>query len=176
MESSASFPDLRHRNFILVAAFPISFILIKFLFHIIKEFRKSFPSFTASEQDRLHQLFVQVITSLHQDIEEQFESIFLETQAGTILDTVEELVEEQTLDPLHSTKSNVGETAQKLIEAKKNEVNLLMGLLEKAEEEKCKMKARVEQLKKTKQDFSGAANLVNEIRNTILNYETGNQT
>ncbi|KAL0329838.1 UNVERIFIED_CONTAM: hypothetical protein Sradi_4970500 [Sesamum radiatum] len=138
-----------------------------------EEFRKAFPSFTAAEQERLHRLFIQVITSLHEDIEEEFESIFLETQAGTALDNVEELVEEHNLDPLLSQKSNVGETAQNLSEAKKNELKHLMGLLEKAEEQKRKIKARLELLKKAKQDFSGAANLVHELRTRILNYETG---
>ncbi|KAL0288734.1 UNVERIFIED_CONTAM: hypothetical protein Scaly_2721900 [Sesamum calycinum] len=167
-----------------------------------EEFRKAFPSFTAAEQERLHRLFIQVITSLHEDIEEEFESIFLETQAGTALDNVEELVEEHNLDPLLSQKSNVGETAQNLSEAKKNELKHLMGLLEKpctfyilhmvllqifariikgfgsgvlavAEEQKRKIKARLELLKKEKQDFSGAANLVHELRTRILNYETG---
>ncbi|KAK4389104.1 hypothetical protein Sango_2247400 [Sesamum angolense] len=149
-----------------------------------EEFRKAFPSFTAAEQERLHRLFIQVITSLHEDIEEEFESIFLETQAGTALNNVEELVEEHNLDPLLSQKSNVGETAQNLSEAKKNELKHLMGLLEKwtrsvrymeyraadllIEEQKRKIKARLELLKKEKQDFSGAANLVDEIGSNFL--------
>ncbi|KAK6158572.1 hypothetical protein DH2020_005886 [Rehmannia glutinosa] len=171
-----------------------------------EEFRKAFPSFTPAEQERLHRLFIQVISSLHEDIEEEFESIFLETQAGTILDNVEELVEEHNLDPLISKKSNVGETAQSLTEAKKNELNYLTGLLGKsmqrtmslkcdfvdygaadickgsigvtlmAEEQKRKIKARLELLKKEKQDFSGAANLVHELKTRILNYETGYHT
>ncbi|KAL0312331.1 UNVERIFIED_CONTAM: hypothetical protein Sradi_5632400 [Sesamum radiatum] len=136
-----------------------------------EEFRKAFPGFTAAEQERLHRLFIQVITSLHEDIEE--ESQYFETQAGTVLNNVEELVEEHNLDPLLSQKSNVGETAQNLSETKKNELKHLMGLLEKAEEQKRKIKARLELLKKAKQDFSGAANLVHELRTRILNYETG---
>ncbi|XP_047972948.1 uncharacterized protein LOC125215548 [Salvia hispanica] len=173
MENSGSVPGSRQTN--LKKSFDRS---LRSLFTACsyEEFRKAFPSFTASEQDRLHQLFAQVVSSLHQDIEEQFESIFFGTQAGEILDTVEELVEEQTLDPLHSKKSNVEETAKKLLEAKKNEVNHLKELLEKAEKRKCEMKARVEQLKKEKQDFSRAENLVNELKNNNLNYLTGYQT
>ncbi|XP_051137430.1 uncharacterized protein LOC127255754 isoform X2 [Andrographis paniculata] len=127
-----------------------------------EEFRKAFPSFSAAEQDRLHGLFIQVITSLHEDIEEEFESIVLETKAGTVLDKVEELVEEHNLDPLLSTKSNVGETAQNLSQAKKNELKHLTALLEKAEEHNKRTKAHIELLKKEKQDFTGGANIVPE--------------
>ncbi|KAJ0039151.1 hypothetical protein Pint_22439 [Pistacia integerrima] len=60
-----------------------------------QEFSKAFNNFTASEQDSLHRLFIQfqVITSLHENIE-----------AGNTLDTVEQLVEEQGLDPLSLDK------------------------------------------------------------------------
>ncbi|GMN70768.1 hypothetical protein TIFTF001_055071, partial [Ficus carica] len=44
----------------------------------------------------------QVASSLHGNIEEELESLCIETQVGTALDTVEQLVEEQALDPLHS--------------------------------------------------------------------------
>ncbi|KAL0434914.1 UNVERIFIED_CONTAM: hypothetical protein Sradi_0199300 [Sesamum radiatum] len=71
-----------------------------------------------------------VITSLHKDIEEEFESIFLEAQAGIVPDHVEELVKEHNLDPLLSQKSNVGETAQNLSEAK-NKLKYLIELFEK---------------------------------------------
>ncbi|KAK7835084.1 hypothetical protein CFP56_023853 [Quercus suber] len=46
----------------------------------------------------------QVLTSLHESIEDEFESLCLETQVGAALDTVEQLVEEQSLDPLFSDK------------------------------------------------------------------------
>lgn len=39
-----------------------------------------------------------------------------------------------------------------------------------AEKRKCEMKARVEQLKKEKQDFSGAENLVNEVYFQLIFY------
>ncbi|CAI9784684.1 unnamed protein product [Fraxinus pennsylvanica] len=138
-----------------------------------EEFCKAFPSFTAAEHERLHRLFIQVINSLHEDIEEEFESICLETQAATVLDNVEELVEEHSLDPLLSEKSNVGETAQNLSETKKNELHYLTGILRKAEEQKRDISARLELLKREKHDFSGAKNLLAELRTGILNYENG---
>ncbi|KAJ0043390.1 hypothetical protein Pint_19464 [Pistacia integerrima] len=71
-----------------------------------EEFSKAFNNFTASEQDSLHRLFIQfqVITSLHENIEDEFQSLCLETQVGNTLDTVEQLVEEKGLDPLSSDK------------------------------------------------------------------------
>ncbi|KAG8375233.1 hypothetical protein BUALT_Bualt10G0079000 [Buddleja alternifolia] len=173
MENNASFPGSRQLN--LKKSFKRG---LRSLLTACseEEFRKAFPSFTAAEQDRLHRLFIQVITSLHGNIEEEFESIFLETQAGKVLDYVEELVEEHNLDTLPSKRSNVGETAQSLVEAKKNEIHHLECLLEKAEEQKRKLTARLELLKKEKQDFSGAANLVHELRTGIVSYDIGFNT
>ncbi|KAL3613796.1 hypothetical protein CASFOL_041870 [Castilleja foliolosa] len=138
-----------------------------------EDFRKAFPSLTEAERTLQHRCFVRVINSLHEDIEEELESILLETQAGTILDNVEELVKEHEMDPLISKKSNVGETVQSLSEVKKNELKHLKELLGKAEEHNRKTKERLEVLEKEKQDFSGAVNLVDELRSTISNYEKG---
>ncbi|XP_043817136.1 uncharacterized protein LOC110623994 isoform X4 [Manihot esculenta] len=69
-----------------------------------EEFIKAFSNFSSAEQESLHRLFVQVITSLHKMIEDEFESLSLETLVGTTLDTVDQLVEEQSLDPLFSNK------------------------------------------------------------------------
>ncbi|XP_073131143.1 uncharacterized protein [Henckelia pumila] len=167
MENTASIPGSRHSN--LKRSFQR--VLRSLLTACSEEeFRKAFPSFAAAEQERLHRLFVQVIASLHENVEEEFESILLETQVGNVLDNVEELVDEHNLDPLIYTKSNVAETVQSLSEGKKNEVQYLMGMLKKAEEQKCNISARLELLKKEKQDISGAANLVNELRTAVLNY------
>ncbi|KAK6947101.1 Nuclear MIS12/MIND complex subunit PMF1/Nnf1 [Dillenia turbinata] len=46
----------------------------------------------------------EVITSLHGNIEDEFESLCRETQVGTTLDSIEEHVQEQTLDPLYIDK------------------------------------------------------------------------
>ncbi|XP_065617087.1 uncharacterized protein LOC111993048 [Quercus suber] len=67
-------------------------------------FCSAFPNFSTEEQKHLHRLFLQVLTSLHESIEDEFESLCLETQVGAALDTVEQLVEEQSLDPLFSDK------------------------------------------------------------------------
>ncbi|KAL6501826.1 hypothetical protein OROGR_026959 [Orobanche gracilis] len=103
-----------------------------------EKFRKEFQNFTAAEQERLHGLFLQVISSAHEDVQpEAFDSFLLEYQVGAILDNVDALVEKHELDPLKS---------------------------EKTEEQNREMKARIEQelLYKEKQDSSGAANLADE--------------
>ncbi|KAF3435013.1 hypothetical protein FNV43_RR22100 [Rhamnella rubrinervis] len=116
---------------------------------------KAFSSFSTTEQEYLHQLFIQVITSLHGNIEDEFESLCHETQVGTALDTVEQLVEEQGLDPLFSDKSNLMDVASKLLSTKKNEIQYLKNMLEMAEEQNRLTRARVELLKKGRVDVSG---------------------
>ncbi|KAK1353405.1 putative polyamine-modulated factor 1/Kinetochore protein NNF1 [Heracleum sosnowskyi] len=139
-----------------------------------QEFSKAFPEFTSAEQARLHQLFIQVITSLHGNIEVDFESVCDETQAGTILDMVEQIVEEQSLDPLFSDKTNVGDVGHSLSAMKKNEIQHLTNLLEKAEEEKRIIGARIELLKSEKQDLSGSTDSIEKVKTQILNYKALN--
>lgn len=133
-----------------------------------EEFCRAFPRFTNAEQERLHRLFIQVITSLHENIEDDFESLCNETQAGSTLDTIEQLVEEQSLDPLFTDKSNVGDVSHSLSLVKKNEVQHLMNLLEKAEEHNRIIRARVEFMKNKRQDFSSSADVVEKLRTRIF--------
>ncbi|KAG6780092.1 hypothetical protein POTOM_016504 [Populus tomentosa] len=79
---------------------------IKQIIMKMKELAKAFSKFSNAEQESLHRLFIQVITSLHKMVEDEFESLCLETQVGTALETVEQLVEEQNLDPLFSEKGS----------------------------------------------------------------------
>ncbi|KAK4374259.1 hypothetical protein RND71_004936 [Anisodus tanguticus] len=140
-------------------------------------FCKSFPGFNPAELERLHRLFIQVITSLHEDIEDEFESLCVETQAGPTLNMVEQLLEEQRLDPLFPEKSNVEEVSHYLSEAKQNEISYLTAMLEMvAEEQKHAITSRLEVLKKEQQDFSGAAaaDFVNKIRTGNQKYGTSN--
>ncbi|KAJ9185030.1 hypothetical protein P3X46_004707 [Hevea brasiliensis] len=134
-----------------------------------EEFVIAFSNFSSAEQESLHRLFIQVITSLHKMIEDEFESLSLETQVGTTLYTVDQLVEEQYLDPLFLNKTNVMDVACNLSRAKKNEIQFLMGMLEKAEEQNSLIRARLEQLKKRRQNVTGTTD-VEKLRNGILNY------
>ncbi|CAL5435922.1 unnamed protein product [Camellia sinensis] len=133
-----------------------------------EEISKAFGRFTNAEQEALHRLFIQVLNSLHENIEDEFESICLETQAGTILDTVDQLVEEQSLDSLCSDKTDVGDVWQNVSTVKKNEIQHLTGVLQMAEEHKRVMRARVERLKKELQEFSGSADVFEKIKTGIL--------
>ncbi|KAI9153891.1 hypothetical protein LWI28_018048 [Acer negundo] len=137
-----------------------------------QEFRNAFPNFSTSEQDSLHRLFIQVITSLHENIEDEFESLCLETQVGAALDTVEQLVEEQGLDPLLSEKTNIMDVKCDISTAKKKEIQYLTGMLERVEEQKRLMQARIELLKRGKQDVSGMMDVVEKLRSGILEYGT----
>ncbi|KAJ4707594.1 hypothetical protein OWV82_021093 [Melia azedarach] len=98
-----------------------------------EEFSKAFSGFTSFEQDCLHRLFIQVISSLHANIEDEFESLCLEAQAGVALDTVEQFVEEESLDPLFSEMANVMDIAHDLSTAKKNEIRYLTSMLERVD-------------------------------------------
>ncbi|XP_044504816.1 uncharacterized protein LOC123225035 [Mangifera indica] len=139
-----------------------------------QHFSKAFSNFTVSEQDCLHRLFIQVITSLHENIEDEFQSLCLETQVGNALDTVEQLVEEQSLDLLSSDKTNIVDVTCDLSMAKKNEIRYLMRMLERVEEQNRLSHARVEQLKKRTEDILGMTDVVEKFRSGISNYGTCN--
>ncbi|KAJ8774132.1 hypothetical protein K2173_009563 [Erythroxylum novogranatense] len=158
-----------------------------------QDFSDAFSSFSGIEQQRLRRLFIQafhsvllmflcfpfsqfppnilqVITSLHPLIEEEFESLCLETQVGTALDRVEQLVEEQSLDPLSSEKTNVSVVARDLWTTKENEIRQLQGILERAEEQNCLIRSQIELLKKRMQDIPGSGENIRKLRKTIANY------
>ncbi|KAI3665033.1 hypothetical protein L6452_43649 [Arctium lappa] len=120
------------------------------------EFSKAFPRFSQTEKERLHRLYIQVIVSLHQNIEDEFEVLCQETKVGNILDTVEELVEEQTLDPIYPDKTNFKDVAQVLSTLKKNEIQNLTTMLEKLEAQNELLRSRVGLLQKETQTSSNA--------------------
>ncbi|PON86150.1 Polyamine-modulated factor 1/Kinetochore protein NNF [Trema orientale] len=133
-----------------------------------QEICKAFENFSANEQEYLHRLLIQVIASLHGNIEEEFESLCLETQVGTALDTVEQLVEEQALDPLLSDKTNVVDVAQNVLTIKENEIQHLENMLQMAEEQNHSIRACIEVLKKEQVDISGVADAVEKLRRGSL--------
>ncbi|XP_021892660.1 uncharacterized protein LOC110810711 [Carica papaya] len=134
-----------------------------------QEFSKVFSEFTSAEQESLYRLFVQVITSLHESIEDEFDSLCLETQVGMALDMVEQLLEEQGLDPLSSDKSNLRDVMHNLSTVKKNEIQRLMSTLERIEEENRLAETRIQLLKKGREDISDA-----KLKSGIVNYRISN--
>ncbi|XP_022136388.1 uncharacterized protein LOC111008110 [Momordica charantia] len=137
-----------------------------------EEFRECFLRFTNAEQEYLHRLFIQVITSLHGNIEDEFESLCIETQVGPILDNVEQLLEEQGLDPLYSKKTNIMDIANYLSMTKKNEIQRLKDMLKTAEEQNQHVQARIDLLRKGVQDVSGTADAVEKLWNRCRAYAT----
>ncbi|KAL4382873.1 hypothetical protein GQ457_15G007740 [Hibiscus cannabinus] len=78
--------------------------------------------------------------------QDEFESLCHATQVGVALDTVEQLVEDQSLVPMFSERTNVMDAVYGLSTAKKTEINYLRGLLERAGEHNRLIQARVELL------------------------------
>ncbi|CAB78937.1 putative protein [Arabidopsis thaliana] len=115
----------------------------------------------------------QVVVNLHQTIEEEFDEQCHETQVGPILDTVEELVEEQSLDPLFSDKTDVMAIAYDLTTSKKNEIQKLTVLLQRAEEQNRQKEARISMLKKQTQDLSGTADRIEKLNAGVSGYFEG---
>ncbi|KAL8209440.1 hypothetical protein R6Q57_006172 [Mikania cordata] len=128
-----------------------------------EEFCRVFPKFTQAEKDRLHRLYIQVVVSLHQNIEDEFEALCEDNKVGDILGTVEELVEEQALDPLYPDKTNLNGVKHVLSTIKKNEIQNLTTMLEKSEAQNQVLRSRVELLQKEMQDKLGASNAVAEM-------------
>ncbi|KAL6176176.1 hypothetical protein ACLB2K_052811 [Fragaria x ananassa] len=147
-----------------------------------QDFCEALPNFTAAEHERLHRLFTQVLSSLHANIEEEFQSICLETQVGTAMDTVERMVEEQSLDPLYSNKTNVMDAAHNLSGTTKTEIHIqgsygpsivLFGPLNGsvlALAENHLKQDRIELIKKGRPDMSNMANAVEKMRSGISSY------
>ncbi|KAK9146262.1 hypothetical protein Sjap_006165 [Stephania japonica] len=101
-----------------------------------EEFLKAFPTLDKAKQEYLYQLFIQVIASLHDNVEEEFESICFETKVGVALDTVEGLVEEKSLD----------------VPSDDTAICYLTNMLKMVAQHNQDMRVRVESLKKEKQD------------------------
>ncbi|CAL1386705.1 unnamed protein product [Linum trigynum] len=119
-----------------------------------EDFLKAFSRFSRPEQEWLRRLYIQVITSLHQRIENEFQDLCGQLQVRTILDTVEQLVEEQTLDPFFLDKSNVVDVSSSLSNTKEEEIQYLMGVLQKAEEQNRTTRDHIDLLKTAKKGFS----------------------
>ncbi|KAE9597916.1 hypothetical protein Lal_00029484 [Lupinus albus] len=135
-----------------------------------EEFYKAFSSFNSTEKEFLHHLYLQVIMCLHENIEDEFESICLQTQVGATLDAVEEIVEERELDLLSSNRSNMMDVAENLSTAKKNELQRLMQMVQVGEEHNQMIRKRLQLLKESKQALSGSSEAVEKFRSMNLKY------
>ncbi|XP_021744702.1 uncharacterized protein LOC110710681 [Chenopodium quinoa] len=172
MEKSVetAIPGTRHSNLKKSFKHCLGFLLTAFPF---EDFCRAFPRFTGAEHDRLYQRYIQVITSLHEYMQDEFDLICHETQVGTTLDTVEHLVEQQNLDPLFSKKTNLVHLKHDLLATKENEVQALEELLDKVEDQKHKVKAQIKLLKKKHEasdDTSGPTETIEKLRSMMVSY------
>ncbi|XP_025696618.1 uncharacterized protein [Arachis hypogaea] len=136
-----------------------------------QEFNEAFSTFTDTETQFLHRLFLQLITSLHENIEEEFKSICLRTKVGATLDAVEEVIEERDLDPLFSERSNIMDVAEDLSAAKKNEIQHLKEMVQLGEEKNQMLRSRLQLLREGRQVSSGAFQAVEkQFRSMNLSY------
>ncbi|XP_006413987.2 uncharacterized protein LOC18029163 isoform X2 [Eutrema salsugineum] len=139
-----------------------------------QDFLDIFSKFSGAEQKLLYQLYTQVIVDMHQTLENEFDAQCHEHQVGPILDKVEQLVEEQSLDPLFTDKTNVMDIANELTTAKKSEIQKLTALLQMAEEQNRQMEARISLLRKQPQEVSGTTNAIEKLKTGIMGYFEGN--
>ncbi|KAI4984661.1 hypothetical protein ZWY2020_017291 [Hordeum vulgare] len=112
-----------------------------------KDVNDAFPSFTDAQRELLHRLFIYVLKSLHRNIVEEFRNFCDEIKIATALDKIDQFVEEQTLDVLSSDKTSIEDIKESTSKKKKDEIELLKGLLEKTQESNNAMKARIEHMK-----------------------------
>ncbi|XP_010449369.1 PREDICTED: uncharacterized protein LOC104731636 isoform X3 [Camelina sativa] len=117
-----------------------------------QDFFDILSKFSGGEQERLYRLY---------------------TQVGPILDTVEQLIEEQHLDPLFSDETDVMAIANDLTTVKKNEIQRLTALLQRAEEQNRQKEARISLLKDQTQDFSDATARIEKLKAGFSGYFEG---
>ncbi|XP_022566552.2 uncharacterized protein LOC111210435 isoform X2 [Brassica napus] len=129
-----------------------------------EDFLEIFSKFDVAEQNRLYWLTTQG----------EFDAQCQAFQVGPILDKVEQMVEEQSLDPLCSDKSNVMDLANDLTTAKKSEIQRLTALIQRAEEHNRQMEARIRLLREQPQEASDTTNAIKKLKTGITAYFEGN--
>ncbi|KAG9141801.1 hypothetical protein Leryth_023318 [Lithospermum erythrorhizon] len=139
-----------------------------------QEFFQRFPNFTAAEQELLYRLYIETISWFPENVEEEFEAMCLDTQAGAVFDTVEQLLEEQSLDLLHNQsknyRSNIKEVGLSWTQTKRKEIDNLTKMVEMAEKQKGDLSARLELLKSKSQEFSSTEGIIDKLRMAIVDY------
>ncbi|CAN6448919.1 unnamed protein product [Victoria cruziana] len=133
-------------------------------------FDSVFSVLDESERQTLHKLLMKVIASLHESVQEEFESICHETKVHTAFELVEQLVEEQSLDTLHAEKTNLVQVREQLMKTKLDEIHCLRTMLAKAGERNCLLRSRLESLKEGRADASIAATLVEKLKGSNRQY------
>uniref|UniRef100_A0ACD5YFG0 Uncharacterized protein n=1 Tax=Avena sativa TaxID=4498 RepID=A0ACD5YFG0_AVESA len=128
-----------------------------------EDVNRAFPSFTDAERERLYQMFIHVIKSLHGNIEEEFQKFCNEIEVATALDKVDQFVEEQNLDVLSADKTSIEDVKERMSKEKKDEIEHLKGLLEKTEETINALKTRIERVKEG-EDMDDTRDLLKKLK------------
>lgn len=127
-----------------------------------EDFLRIFSSFKHADQQMLYQIYLQMIASIHGNIQDEFESVCKETQVMTALGTIEQLIENQKLDVLHEEngaqeyRASVNDVKQELARRKLSEIHYLKNMLEKVQEQNQIDKKRIELLRNARDDVSHA--------------------
>ncbi|XP_049933076.1 uncharacterized protein LOC116249610 [Nymphaea colorata] len=135
-----------------------------------EDFDSAFSVLDHGERQTLHKLLLQVIASLHESMQEEFESICHETQVHTSFELVEQLVEEQSLDILHDDKTDLVQVREQLMSIKLDEIHCLRTMLAKAGEKNCALRSRLESLKQGSADASIAVTLIEKLKRSNQQY------
>ncbi|KAH9309642.1 hypothetical protein KI387_037553, partial [Taxus chinensis] len=122
------------------------------------DFLKFVSSFKHSHQETLYQLYLKIIASMHENIQDEFESICQENQVMAALGTIDQLIENQKLDVLHEEKTSVNDVKQEVAKRKLGEIRYLKNMLEKVQEQNEEDKKRLEILQKSGDDLPNANN------------------
>eukprot|EP01018_Ginkgo_biloba_P008233 Gb_40817 [translate_table: standard] len=136
-----------------------------------EDFLRIFSSFKHDEQETLYQLYLQTIASMHENVQDEFESICQESQVMATLGTVEQLIENQQLDVLHEEKgaegrrTTVNDMKQEAIRRKLSEIDYLKNVLEKMQEQNQIDRKRLESLCKKSDDVSQADSALTKFKN-----------
>uniref|UniRef100_A0A453LQ65 Uncharacterized protein n=1 Tax=Aegilops tauschii subsp. strangulata TaxID=200361 RepID=A0A453LQ65_AEGTS len=96
-------------------------------------------------------------------LQEEFRNLCDEIEIATALDKVDQFAEEQTLDVLSSDKTSIEDIKERISKEKKDEIELLKGLLEKTQERNNAMKARIEPLKQG-EDFNDTRDVLTKLK------------
>ncbi|XP_057841744.2 uncharacterized protein LOC131051307 isoform X1 [Cryptomeria japonica] len=141
-----------------------------------EDFLKIVSSFKQSYQETLYQLYLKIIASVHENIQDEFESFCQETQVMAALGTIEQLIENKKFDVLREDKrvdqlsvaveysTSVNDVKQEIAKRKLSEIHYLENMLEKVQEQNEKDEKNLEVLRKSGYDPPNANSAVSKLK------------
>ncbi|XP_057841746.2 uncharacterized protein LOC131051307 isoform X2 [Cryptomeria japonica] len=129
-----------------------------------EDFLKIVSSFKQSYQETLYQLYLKIIASVHENIQDEFESFCQETQVMAALGTIEQLIENKKFDVLREDNTSVNDVKQEIAKRKLSEIHYLENMLEKVQEQNEKDEKNLEVLRKSGYDPPNANSAVSKLK------------